>query len=148
MAYPAMVVGNRIARHSSLFARIAASTVALASWDVFLDPQMVAAGHWSWADPSPSLPGVAAVPLTNLAGWLVAASVVMCGATVAVRRLAPPADGFGPLAAATPVTLVAWTWLGGIVANAVFFDRPAVAVWGGLLFGLFAGPYLLLVRTR
>jgi uncharacterized membrane protein len=121
---------------------------AMAAWDVFLDPQMVAAGHWTWADPTPSLPGVAAVPLTNLAGWLGAASVVMCAATAAARRWAPPADGPGPLTAATPVTLVAWTWLGGIVANAVFFDRPAVAVWGGLLFGLFAGPYLLLVRSR
>ncbi len=46
---------------------------ALAAWDVFLDPQMVDAGHWTWADPSPGLPGVAHVPLTNFAGWLLVA---------------------------------------------------------------------------
>jgi uncharacterized membrane protein len=152
MAYPCWLMAQRLPAGRLAAGRLLATGVAagaaMAAWDVFLDPQMVAAGHWTWAHPSPRLPGVAAVPLSNLAGWLVAASVVMCATAVAVRRLAPPADGPGPLAAATPVTLVAWTWLGGIVANAVFFDRPAVAVWGGLLFGLFAGPYLLLVRTR
>ena len=42
----------------------------LAAWDVFLDPQMVDDGHWRWADPTPGLPGVDGVPLTNFAGWL------------------------------------------------------------------------------
>ena len=37
-------------------------------WDLFLDPQMVAAGHWTWLDPDPALPGVPGVPLTNYAG--------------------------------------------------------------------------------
>ena len=38
--------------------RVAVGALALASWDLFLDPQMVDAGHWRWADPLPALPGV------------------------------------------------------------------------------------------
>jgi uncharacterized membrane protein len=157
MAYPCWLMATRLVAGRStagrlVFGRVVTTGVtagaAMAAWDVFLDPQMVAAGHWTWADPSPALPGVAHVPLTNLVGWLVSASVVMCAAAVAVRRLAPPADSPGALTAATPVILVAWTWWGGIVANAAFFDRPAVAVWGGVLFGAFAGPYLYLVLMR
>ena len=40
MAYPALLVGRRIG------APVLAGAAALASWDLFLDPQMVAAGHW------------------------------------------------------------------------------------------------------
>ena len=63
--------------------------VALAAWDVFLDPQMVAAHNWTWRHPSPGLPGVASVPLTNLAGWLLVAVTLMTarrGGPVARRR--------------------------------------------------------------
>ena len=38
-------------------------------------------------------------------------------------------------------------WIGGIVANAVFLSRPAVAVWGGVAMGLVAVPYLYEVAT-
>ena len=30
------------------------------------------AGYWTWAHPHPGLPGIGTVPLTNLAGWLLA----------------------------------------------------------------------------
>jgi len=32
-------------------------TAGLAAWDLFLDPQMVSAGHWTWLDTSPVLTG-------------------------------------------------------------------------------------------
>ena len=56
--------------------RVARSRAAavFAAWDLFLDPQMVDAGHWTWADPAPRCPASPTVPLTNYAGWLVAAS--------------------------------------------------------------------------
>ena len=47
---------------------------AMAAWDLFIDPQMVAAGHWRWAHPDPGLPGTAGVPLTNALGWLAASA--------------------------------------------------------------------------
>ena len=156
MAYPCLVMANQLAVRTvarqrlwlwSLITAICGG-LGLAAWDVFLDPQMVAAGHWSWRHPNPALPGVRGVPLTNLVGWLVSGMVLMALAALAVRR-ALGRTALGPrLQLATPTVLLAWTWLGGIVGNAVFFDRPAVAGWGGLLLGLVVVPYLLVVGPR
>ena len=63
------VPGRRSGSAAAPLARVAVAAAALASWDLFLDPQMVDAGHWRWSDPSPALPGVPTVPLTNYAGW-------------------------------------------------------------------------------
>ena len=77
MAWPAYLVAVRLAAGRGRPARVAVGAVALASWDLFLDPQMVDAGHWRWVDPAPALPGVPTVPLTNYAGWLLVALVLM-----------------------------------------------------------------------
>ena len=48
--YPCLLAGRRLApglRGAALGA------IGLAGWDLFLDPQMVAAGHWRWTQPSP-----------------------------------------------------------------------------------------------
>jgi uncharacterized membrane protein len=156
MAYPCLVMANELAVRTVARQRLWlwSSTIAtcgglgLAAWDVFLDPQMVAAGHWSWRHPSPALPGVHGVPLTNLVGWLVSGTVLMALATLAVRRALGRAALRTRLQLATPTVLLTWTWLGGIVGNAVFFDRAAVAAWGGLLLGLVVVPYLLVVGPR
>lgn len=154
MAYPALVLARTLVRPERagdagwrrpvLVGLLGGG--AMAAWDVFLDPQLVAAGHWTWHDPSPHLPGVDRVPLTNLAGWLVVASALV----IVVGLVCPDAraPGRGPATAAdtaTPVLLLGWTWVGGVVGNAVFFGRPWVALWGGLALGAFVVPYL--VRT-
>jgi uncharacterized membrane protein len=162
MAYPALplarlLVDRFLVGHAIEPPRLARAFVvgltaggALAAWDVFLDPQMVAAHSWTWRHPHPGLPGVHGVPLTNLAGWLLAATVLMT-----VVELALPTDTATSAAQASrppevvvPAVLLAWTWLGSVVGNAVFFDRPWVAMWGGLLLGAFVAPYLLVVRAR
>jgi putative membrane protein len=146
MAYPCLLLGRRLARAGARRSRratpsslvvVLAAAATLASWDLFLDPQMVAAGHWTWDDPTPALPGIPGVPLTNYAGWLLV-SLVMMALLEAV--LPPGRDG----AEAVPGALLAWTWAGSTLANAVFFDRPGVAIWGGVLMGLFVVPYLYL----
>jgi putative membrane protein len=135
MAYPAMVVGVRICRGHSVAARIAAGAVALASWDVFLDPQMVGAGHWRW--PGPHAVTLAGVPLGNFAGWLLASAVLM---TLLHRLLPAPARGPD----AVPIGLYVWTYVSSLLANLAFFGRPAVALAGGLAMGV---PVLLLHRS-
>ena len=60
-------------------ARVALAAAVFAGWDVVLDPQLVQAGYWTWAHPHPGLPGIDTVPLTNLAGWLLAGVVLMTG---------------------------------------------------------------------
>jgi hypothetical protein len=42
-----------------------------------------------------------------------------------------------------------WTWIGGVIANAFFFDRPGVAAVGGIAMAVVTVPYLwLLIRSR
>jgi putative membrane protein len=143
MAYPSLVVGRRLASAAGRTASRVAVTVlgawALATWDVFLDPQMVEAGHWWWLDPRPSLPGVPGIPVSNFAGWLVVA-VLLTAALDRVVPRAPDADD------RLPLLLWLWTFLSSTMAAAVFFGRPSVALVGGLLMGLVGIPLLLVLR--
>ncbi len=75
MAWPALVVARTLAVRAP--AVVAVGAAALTAWDVFLDPQMVAAGHWTWFDPFPGLPLVPGIPLTNYVGWLLVAAAVI-----------------------------------------------------------------------
>ncbi|MCG3041745.1 carotenoid biosynthesis protein, partial [Streptomyces sp. S1A] len=146
MAWPALEAGRVLAgdrgRAGAPASRVRTAVVggwALASWDVFLDPQMVDAGHWVWSHPRPGLPGVEGVPLTNFAGW-VAVSVVMVAAVDAVSRrpVRRPAGNGTPGGPA--VVLYLWTYASSVTACLVFFGRPQVALVGGVLMGLVAVP--------
>lgn len=133
MAHPCVVVAEQIA--STTPARIATTAVGLAGWDVFLDPQMVDAGHWHWRDPSPHLPGVDRIPLSNLGGWLFVALILGAVLVAATRR--SDASGEQPV-----VALWIWVWLSSALAAAVFFGHPAVAGWGVLAMGVVGVPLL------
>ncbi len=136
MAYPTLLAARwLVGPHGWGAGPVAA--VALAAWDLFLDPQMVAAGHWAWAFPEPGLPGIEGIPATNFGGWLLVAVAMQ----TALHRLLPPTR---PLASTVvPAALLTWTWLGSTAANAVFFGRPAVAAWGFVGMGVVVGPALL-----
>jgi uncharacterized membrane protein len=131
MAWPAYLVGVRLTR--SRPARVAVAAAALASWDLFLDPQMVDAGHWRWADPSPALPGVPAVPLSNYAGWALVALLLM----LVLDRTVPSRQSTSD---AVPYALYLWTYASSVLALAAFFGLPAAALWGGLGMGAVALP--------
>lgn len=134
MAHPCVVVAERVARNA--VARVAAAAVGLAGWDVFLDPQMVDARHWHWSDPSPHLPGVDRIPLSNLGGWLLVATVVSLVLVVASRSR--EFAGEKPV-----VALWVWVWLSSALAALVFFHHPAVAGWGLLAMGFVGVPLLV-----
>jgi uncharacterized membrane protein len=141
MAYPCLLLGRRLVRTVPAGARRRAVAVGLgawtlAAWDLYLDPQMVAAGHWSWRDPSPALPGVPGIPLSNYAGWVMVAVAI----TATLDRALPEPDHVR--AEAVPASLLAWTWLGSALGNLVFFNRPAVAGYGVLAMGVATLPYL------
>jgi uncharacterized membrane protein len=135
MGYPCLLVGRRLARSRAGAAVVGAW--ALASWDLFLDPQMVQAGHWSWTDVELALPGAPGIPVSNYLGWLLVATLMMALLQALPRT---PADD------RVPAALFAWTYLSSVLAFAVFFGRPAVAVLGGVGMGLVAVPYLLSLR--
>src|SRR5690242_10731348 len=119
MAYPCLLLGRRLG--TSTAARVALAAGTLAAWDLFLDPQMVADGHWVWVHPSPGLPGVPGVPLTNYVGWVLVALVI----TALLDRVLPER----PAGHLVPALLLGWTWLGSALGNLVFFGRPAVAAY-------------------
>ncbi len=136
LAYPAFLAARRLTRR---FVPVVGG-VALASWDLFLDPQMVAAGHWAWRDPTPALPGVPGIPVSNFVGWLVMATAMMA----ALDRLLPwvAADD------TVPALLYLWTYASSVLGAAVFFGRPSVALVGGLAMGLVALPYAYVLSRR
>jgi putative membrane protein len=153
MAYPCLLLGRRLAGSPALrraprrLVTVGLGAATLAAWDLYLDPQMVAAGHWTWHHPEPGLPGVPGIPLTNHAGWLLVAVVMVAALDVAL-----PEHGTVPgevAGEAVPAALLAWTWLGSAVGNLAFFGRPAVAGYGVIAMGLTVLPYLrLLLAAR
>ncbi|MDG4765208.1 carotenoid biosynthesis protein [Solwaraspora sp. WMMD406] len=150
MAWPAWLVAVRLTRaarsRGGTLARIVVAGVGLASWDLFLDPQMVAEGHWTWQDTSLALPGVPDIPVGNYLGWLVVAVTMMAllhlTAGSPARRPAGSTD-------APMYALYLWTYLASVLAHAVFLGLPASAGWGALGMGLVAVPLTVaLTRAR
>ncbi len=123
MAWPSWLLAHRLVPGSRA-GRIAVAAYVFAAWDVVLDPQLVQAGYWTWAHPSPGLPGIDTVPLTNLAGWLLAGAVLMTALDLLAASRTPAVPDHAPLLA------LAWMTLGGALAHAGWLGLPGSAVWG------------------
>jgi putative membrane protein len=148
IAWPSWVLADRLTRavrpDRRAVVRIGVAAAVFAGWDVVLDPQMVQAGYWTWLHPEPGLPGIPTVPVTNLAGWLLAGAVLMTLLNLMVSRTSvPDAPRLGD---AAPLLAIAWMTLGGALAHAGWLDLPGSAAWGAGL----AVPVLLslLVQYR
>lgn len=118
-AWPAALVARRLVR--SFTARVVVGAWALASWDLFLDPQMVSAGHWHWRYPSPHLLGVSGVPLTDYAGWLLVSALI----SLVLQAVLHPRGGADDR---WMYGLYLWTWVSSVLALAVFLDLGAAAL--------------------
>lgn len=139
--YPAWCAAQALIGAGRGAATILVAAWGLASWDLYLDPQMVTDGRWVWIEPGPTLPGVPDVPLTNYAGWLLVA-LLFCGALHGLdRTLGAPRPERDNL----PLTLFCWAWLGSAVAHVAFLGMPASAGYGFLGMGLVGS---LLLRRR
>lgn len=126
MAYPAFVVARAIAK--TWWAVALTGALAMTSWDLFLDPQMVGANYWSWSDAGLAIAGLEQIPWTNFVGWFAVSLIMML-----LLDLLPSSRASNLL----PGFLYTWTWIGGVVANLLVFDRPYIALWGGLAMGVF-----------
>ncbi|MGY1804648.1 carotenoid biosynthesis protein [Blastococcus sp. SYSU D00922] len=140
MAWPSWVLAGHLAAHP--VARVVWAAAVFAAWDVVLDPQMVQAGYWTWADPEPGLPGIDTVPLTNLAGWLLAGLVLMALLDRLVARTSVP--GAPRIGDAAPLLALGWMTLGGALAHAGWLGLPGSAAWGAGL----AVPVLAVLGVR
>lgn len=136
MAWPSLVVARTLAARTPCV--IAVGAVALTAWDVFLDPQMVSAGHWTWFDPEPGLPLIPGIPLTNYAGWLLVSALVIAALHTTLR----PRHGDHPDVPSWPAAaLYLWVYLSSVMAHLVFFGLPGSAVTGGVIMGAVAAPF-------
>jgi uncharacterized membrane protein len=148
MAWPAWLAAVRLTERRAL--RIVLAGVGLAAWDLFLDPQMVAEGFWTWRAATPALPGVPGIPIGNYLGWLGFALVLMA---VLSSLLGSSNDNPGddrPMLA-----LWLWTYASSVLAHAAFLDLPtttlgfpASAVWGGVGMGLVVIPLAVRLARR
>ncbi|MEX0658174.1 MAG: carotenoid biosynthesis protein [Egibacteraceae bacterium] len=137
MAYPALVVGRTIATHR--WAGPLVAGWALASWDLFLDPQMVDAGHWVWAADGPTILGI---PLSNFAGWTLVAVAMMAVLWRVPARGAPRPDD-RPLYA-----LYLWVYASSVLAHLAFFGLAGSALLGGVGMGAIVVALLWSLRRR
>ena len=108
--------------------------LSMMGWDLFLDPMMVELRAWTWTDGATELPGIDGIPALNFAGWLVVGTVLM-GLTL----LLPRRD----VSIGQPTVLYLWTYVSSVLGAAVFFDRPTVALTGGIVMGLVAVPFAI-----
>ena len=129
-AYPMLLMARVLSAVRWRVVLIGAWTIT--AWDLFLDPQMVGEGHWSFADPTPALPGSPGIPLTNYAGWFATGLLIFWVLDHLPRT---PADD------RMPSILLLWMYASNVMAAAVFFGRPAVAVWGAIAMGLTVVPF-------
>ncbi|WP_083863338.1 carotenoid biosynthesis protein [Nocardia exalbida] len=149
--YPVWVVAGMLSRRT--IARIGWTAVGAVGWDLFLDPQMVADGQWTWCDIHSGLPGLDWIPLTNYLGWF-GVAFVMAAVLAVWERAAPdpvptPRSHGRAIALTVPVALFLWTWLGSALAHAVFLDLPSSAGYGLAGMGLLGVPLLVaLARAR
>ena len=67
------------------------SGLALTAWDLFLDPQMVSWGFWTWENPS----GYFGIPYQNYFGWFLVAVVITLAANPPKLKTWPLAMIYG-----------------------------------------------------
>ncbi len=129
LAWFALGLPARETAHAALGARSTPATrmvlgsAALTAWDLFLDPQMVGEGYWTWAKR-----GVyRGIPLTNFLGWFVTGLAVMALLEAAL----PPADESRDADGAL-VGEYAYMGVMETIGFARYFRDPVVAIVGGL----------------
>lgn len=131
-AYPCLLAVRSLVR--SRWATALLGGYLFTTWDLFLDPQMVGEGYWIWHRPERTLPGIPGVPVENYLGWAIV-TVAMMAVLAGLPRVAAPSG--------VPSLLMSWLLVSNVFANAVFFGRPAVALWGGVLMGAVVVPWWL-----
>lgn len=139
--YPIWVVAGLLTDRPAL--RIGATALGAVGWDLFLDPQMVADGHWRWCVTDAGLPGTDLVPYTNYLGWFAVASI-MAGVVALWERTAPDRG----VSVAVPVAVFLWTWLGSALAHAAFLDLPYSAAYGSAGLAVLGIPLLAHLARR
>jgi lycopene beta-cyclase len=118
---PSWAVAQRLTGRHSGVAFVVVSSLAFTAWDLFVDPQMVRWGLWTWDAPGPYF----GVPLVNFAGWLLVSALI----TVVARPPRLPGNAL--------LILYTLTWLIETVGQVFFWHLYGPAPWGFLAMGAF-----------
>ena len=138
MAHPIFIAARRLAPKLVFLV----GGYGLMAWDLFLDPQMVSARRWTWEISGRTVPFQPEIPLSNAFGWLLAGMGLMALLNVTLPK---ERRSLG-YSRAVPEFFLAWTWIGGVIANLFYFDRPGVAFIGGISLGLIVISYFISVK--
>lgn len=141
MLYPAwLVVGDLV---KAKVPAILMSALLMATWDLYLDPQMVNEGYWTWF--TSGVPSKE-IPISNFLGWFITAAIIF---TLISRFVGFPTSQVSNL---VPYSLLMWVWLGSFLVNVVtispFLGEPKVA-WSGFIgMGIILLPWTWLTWRR
>ena len=134
MAHPVLTAARRIAGNWVFLY----GGIALAAWDLFLDPMMVAEGRWTWVVTGAHVPFQPEIPLSNTFGWLLSGMFL-----IGVLHLITPREKRkGGATFRTTDIFLLWTLFSGIIGNLFFFDRPGIAFFAGGIYGMVFAPYV------
>lgn len=133
IAHPVLVISRRIAGNWVFLY----GGIAMAAWDLFLDPLMVTSGRWTWTVNAAHVPFQPEIPLSNTFGWLLTGMGL-----IAILHLMLPRDRRKVTASFSAVDIyLAWTLFSGVVGNLFFFHRLGIALFAGAIFGAVTMPY-------
>jgi putative membrane protein len=138
LSYPILIAARRAAA-SWVFLY---GGIGLMIWDLFLDPQMVDAGRWSWKLVGPHVPYEPMIPLSNAAGWLFAGMGLMA----LLHRILPQDRRKKSINSLVPDILLFWTLIGGVLGNIFFFHHTKIAQFVGIVFAIYLIPYIFQLR--
>jgi len=125
MLYPSWLVVNDLVK--AKIPAVLLSSLLMASWDLYLDPQMVNEGYWTWfISGAPSQE----IPISNFVGWFITATIIF---TLVSKFVGEPISDASNL---VPYSLMLWIWLGSFLVNVVtippFFGDQKTA-WSGFI---------------
>lgn len=133
IAHPVLVAARRVTQHWIFIY----GGAAMMTWDLFLDPQMVAARRWTWTFTDGHLPFAPEIPISNGVGWLFAGMGL-----IALLHISLPRERRKQGAEFAAVDLfLGWTLFHGVISNLFFFHRPDIAFFAGAIFSLVLAPY-------
>jgi putative membrane protein len=125
-----------LARLADPRAAVLVASGALVAWDVYLDPQMVRGGYWTWQRTTGTFI-YQGIPLENYAGWFLTALIIF---GLYWRLNKPQVISSISLFEALPILSFLWTWFGSGLVNIVWWGQPIVGIAGLFCMGLFAIP--------
>ncbi len=128
MLLPSWAIATRIVamKNRLVFALVAG--LVFSAWDLYLDPQMVSKGLWSWQQPGLYF----GIPLSNYLGWWLMSSLISLLAAAA--GLVPAFDDRQTRGLAL---IYALTWLLMGAGLAFFWGQPLPALCGFIGMGVF-----------